>query len=81
MKATHAEVNLFTGSCFRMVRIVSKNNFFEIKISQRYYWVPPSSIMVSCLIASTHMISYQFICCYRIQRTVLANLEKLRNLF
>ena len=26
------EVNQFTGNCFRMVRIVLKNNFFEIKI-------------------------------------------------
>ena len=34
--------NQFTGSCFRMVRIVSKNNFFEIKISQRHVWEIPA---------------------------------------
>ena len=31
------EVNQFSGNCFHMVCMVSKNNFFEIKISQRHH--------------------------------------------
>ena len=34
MKASLPEVNQFTGNCFRILRIVSKNNFLVIKISQ-----------------------------------------------
>ena len=33
-KSRLAEVNQFTGNCFRKVRIVSKNNFFEVNISR-----------------------------------------------
>ena len=36
MKASLPEVNQLTGKCSQMVRIVTKNNFFAIKISQRY---------------------------------------------
>ena len=34
LKSRLAEVNQFTGNCFRKVRIVSKNNFFEVNISR-----------------------------------------------
>ena len=34
LKSRLAEVNHFTGNCFRKVRIVSKNNFFEVNISR-----------------------------------------------
>ena len=34
MKASLPEVNRSTGKCFHMVRIVTKNRFFEIKISR-----------------------------------------------
>ena len=34
LKSRLAEVNQFTGNCFRKVRIVSKNNFFEVDISR-----------------------------------------------
>ena len=33
-KSRLAEVNQFTGNCFRKVRIVSKNNFFEVNVSR-----------------------------------------------
>ena len=42
MKASLPEVNQLTGKCFQMVRIVTKNNFFAIKISQRHDWETPS---------------------------------------
>ena len=35
MKASLPEVNKFTGNCFRMVRIVLKITFLEIKISRQ----------------------------------------------
>ena len=34
LKSRLAEVNQFTGNCFRKVRIVSKNNFFEVNITR-----------------------------------------------
>ena len=34
LKSRLAEVNQFTGNCFRKVRIVSKNNFFEVNVSR-----------------------------------------------
>ena len=34
LKSRLAEVNQFTGNCFPKVRIVSKNNFFEVNISR-----------------------------------------------
>ena len=34
VKASLPEVNQFTGNCFRVVRIVLKITFFEIKISR-----------------------------------------------
>ena len=34
LKSRLAEVNQFTGNCFRKVRIVSKNNCFEVNISR-----------------------------------------------
>ena len=34
LKSRLAEVNQFTGNCFRKVRIVSKSNFFEVNISR-----------------------------------------------
>ena len=34
MKASLPEVKQLTGKCFRIVRIVTKNNLFEIKISR-----------------------------------------------
>ena len=34
LKSRLAEVNQFTGNCFRKVRIVSKNTFFEVNISR-----------------------------------------------
>ena len=34
LKTRLAEVNQFTGNCFRKVRIVSKNNIFEVNISR-----------------------------------------------
>ena len=42
MKASLPEVNQLTRKCFQMVRIVTKNNFFAIKISQTYDWETPS---------------------------------------
>ena len=42
MKASLPKVNQLTGKCFQMVRIVTKNNVFAIKISQRYDWETPS---------------------------------------
>ena len=42
MKASLPEVNQFTGNCLRMVCKVSKQNCFEIKISQRHDSETPS---------------------------------------
>ena len=38
MKVSLAKVNWFTENCFRMVHIVSKNNFVGIKTSQGHEW-------------------------------------------
>ena len=45
LKSRLAEVNQFTGNCFRKVRIVSKNNFFEVNIS-RLTSLDPLSILL-----------------------------------
>ena len=45
LKSRLAEVNQFTGNYFRKVRIVSKNNFFEVNIS-RLTSLDPLSILL-----------------------------------
>lgn len=45
LKSRLAEVNQFTGNCFRKVRIVSKNYFFEVNIS-RLTSLDPLSILL-----------------------------------
>ena len=52
MKASLAEVNQFTGNCFRIVRIVSKNNFVCPKTRLGdILSVDLCPIMVSCFLA------------------------------
>ena len=50
MKASLPEVNQFTGNCLRMVCKVSKQNCFEIKISQRHDWETPSQSYYDLLV-------------------------------
>ena len=42
MKVSLPDVNQFSGNCLRMVCKVSKQNCFEIKISQWHDWETPS---------------------------------------